>query len=246
MTLLAVERIKLFSTRSPWWSIVLALGLTIGFAAMMALQSGPEFPLSVPATQSGYQFGLIVVMVMAVLAVTTEYRFGTIKTTFQAVPNRTAVLLAKAVLVAALALLLGEIAAFGSWGVAQVVAPEADLAITTADQWRRLAGLGPVFAGSAVLALAVGILIRQTAGAVSLVMVWTMLVESLVGVIPTIGQDIQKWMPFQAAGHFLTGSGAVGAPSDMPLGPWGSLAYFLAIATGMLIIALVVARRRDA
>ncbi|MDR7302119.1 hypothetical protein [Haloactinomyces albus] len=244
MTLLAVERIKLFSTRSPWWSIFLALGLTIGFAGMMALQSGPEFPLSLSMTQTGYQFGLIVTMVMAVLAVTTEYRFGTIKATFQAVPNRAAVLLAKTALIAVLALLIGEAAAFGSWGVAQVVAPEADLAITTAEHWRQLAGLGPVFAGSAVLALAVGILIRQTAGATSLVLVWSMLVEGLIGMIPTIGQDIQEWTPFMMADHFLSGS--VGGPYDMPLSPWGSLVYFLAIATALLIIALVTAHRRDA
>ncbi|RCW47132.1 ABC-2 type transport system permease protein [Halopolyspora algeriensis] len=244
MTLLAVERIKLFSTRSPWWSMFLALGLTIGFAAMMALQSGPEFPLTLSMTQVGRQFGILVVLVMGVLTVTTEYRFGTIKATFQAVPNRTAALLAKTALIAVLALLIGETAAFGSWGVAQVVAPEADLAITTSEQWRMLVGLGPIFAGSAVLALAVGVLIRQTAGAVTLVIAWSMLVEGLVGMIPTIGEDIQNWMPFMMANHFLTGS--AGDSSDMPLGPWGALAYFVAIAVGMLIIALITAHRRDA
>ena len=39
-------------------------------------------------------------MVMATLAVTTEYRFGTIRATFQAVPNRTRTLLAKTTVVA--------------------------------------------------------------------------------------------------------------------------------------------------
>lgn len=246
MTLLAVERIKLFSTRSPWWSTFLALALTIGFAGLMASQVGPSFPLTVSMTQAGYQFGLMVVMVMAALAVTTEYRFGTIRATFQAVPNRTGVLLAKTSVVAALALVIGEIAAFGSWGVARVLAPSSDLAIATAEQWRQVAGVGLVFVGGAIFAIAVGILIRQTAGAVTLLLIWSMLVESLISLIPTFGADVQQWMPFTSAGRFLSGGGPMGAASEAPLGPWASLVYFFAMAVGMLIIALIAANRRDA
>ena len=36
MTLLAVERIKLFTTRSPMWCTLAALVVTIGFAALIA------------------------------------------------------------------------------------------------------------------------------------------------------------------------------------------------------------------
>lgn len=242
MTLLAVERIKLFSTRSSWWSIVVALGLTIGFATMMATQTGPEFPLSLGMTQAGHQFGLIVIMVMATLTVTTEYRFGTIRATFQAVPNRTAVMLSKTAIVSGLALLIGEVGAFGSWAAAKIVAPEADIAISSAADWRQVAGTGLVFAGGAVLAVAVGSLIRQTAGAVSLLMIWTFLVESLIALVPKIGSDIQQWMPFVSANRFLSGS----AGAEAPLGPWASLVYFLALAVAMWIIAVITVQRRDA
>jgi ABC-2 type transport system permease protein len=34
--------------------------------------------------------------------------------------------------------------------------------------------------------------------------------------------------------------------TDMPFGPWGSLAYFAAIAVVLLVAALAVANRRDA
>lgn len=242
MTLLAVERIKLFSTRSSWWSIVLALGLTIGFAAMMATQAGSRFPLDIGMTQTGYQFGLIVTMVMATLAVTTEYRFGTIRATFQAAPNRIAVMLSKTTIVTGLALLIGEIGAFGSWAVARFIAPQADLAFSSAADWRQVAGTGLVFAGGAILAVAVGTLIRQTAGAVTLLMIWVFLVESLIALVPDVGRDIQQWMPFVAADRFLSGS----PTGDAPLGPWASLVYFFALAVGMLIIALVSVQRRDA
>ena len=58
----------------------------------------------------------MVMMVMAALAVTTEYRFGTIRTSFQAVPQRAALLLGKTVVVAFLAGVVGLIASFGAWG----------------------------------------------------------------------------------------------------------------------------------
>src|SRR5690625_4977373 len=110
MNLLAVERIKLFSTRSPWWCMVVALALTVGFSALLA--SLYEGTMSITATQSGSQLGLMVVMVLAALSVTTEYRFGTIRSTFLAVPGRTPALLAKTAVVGILALLIGEVAAF--------------------------------------------------------------------------------------------------------------------------------------
>src|SRR5262245_2094920 len=116
MTLFAMERIKLTSTRSPWWCAVLALLTTSGFTALFVGFSESEV-VTVASTQFGSNFGMIVLMVMGALAVTTEYRFGTIRTTFQAVPNRIAVLAAKAAVLALAAGLIGEIAAFATYGL---------------------------------------------------------------------------------------------------------------------------------
>jgi ABC-2 type transport system permease protein len=241
MTLLAVERMKLFSTRSPWWCMFLALALPIGFTALIAAVSDG---MSLSTTQFGYQFGLMVTLVLAALAITTEYRFGTIRATFQAVPNRTAVLLAKTAVVAVLALIIGEIGAFGSWAISTVLQPSSDLAITTAEQWREIAGVGPVFAFSAILAVGVGMLVRQTAGAVTILLLWSLMVESLIALVPEVGQDVQQWMPFVMADHFLKGGGNMAI--DMPLGPWGALAYFAAVTVGVWLIGLAVTYRRDA
>jgi ABC-2 type transport system permease protein len=251
MTLLAVERSKLFSTRSPWWCALLALGLTVGLAALIAAESSEHFPLTVGGTQAGYQFGLMVIMVMATLAITTEYRFGTIRTTFQAVPTRWAVLGAKTAVVAAVAGVVGEATAVASWGVARAIKPSAHLALRSAADWRTVAGVGLVYAAAAVLAVGIGTLVRQTAGAVSIVLVWALLVENLVGLIPGIGPDLREWMPFNAANHFLTaGQPSTGTggppPVRMPFGPWGGLAYFAGIAVAVLIVALVTAEKRDA
>lgn len=256
MTLLAVERIKLFTTRSPWWCALVALALTIGFASlMMGTSDDTEFGATVAATQFGYSFGMSVVMVLAALSVTTEYRFSTIRTTFQAVPNRVAVLLAKAVVVATLALVIGELSAFGSWGVSRLIKPNADLALDSTADWINVAGVGVVYALAALIAVAVGILVRHSAGAIALLMIYSLAVESLIQLIPNVGPDIFKWLPFNVVEKFLTGDGASNTGRNIHAGPplstsvlsqgW-ALAYFAGVAAVLLAVAIGVARKRDA
>jgi ABC-2 type transport system permease protein len=253
MTLLAVERIKLFTTRSPMWCTLAALAVTIGFAALIAGVDTENLP-TIASTQFGYGFGLVVIMVMATLAITTEYRFGTMRATFQAIPNRTSALLAKTTVVAAFAAIIGLIAAFGSVAISKLIRTGADLNINTAFEWRATAGVGLVFAAAAVIAVAVGIMIRHSAGAVSLVLIYSQLVESLVTLIPNVGDDIQKWMPFYVANKFLTGNPdpsnrpiAEGPPPSLSsLSPWWSLAYFAGFALVLLLIAVYSANKRDA
>jgi ABC-2 type transport system permease protein len=256
MTLLAVERIKLFTTRSPWWCALITLVLTIGFSALVVGNSNDaEISATVAATQFGYSFGMAVIMVLAALAVTTEYRFGTIRTTFQAIPHRTSALLAKTTVVALLALVIGELSAFGSWAVGMLLKPNADLALNSSADWINVAGVGAIYALAAVIAVAVGILIRHSAGAIALLLIYALAVESLVRLIPKIGDDIFKWMPFNVAEKFLTGDGAsnmgrnaaAGAPlSTATLSQGWALVYFAAFAIVLLIIAISSANRRDA
>jgi ABC-2 type transport system permease protein len=77
-----------------------------------------------------------------------------------------------------------------------------------------------------------------------------MLAEGLVGLIPKAGVKIQAWLPFMNATHFLSmGADSPeqgGAGVDFKLSQWGSLAYFAGIAVALLVVALVVAKRRDA
>lgn len=164
MSLITVERIKLFSTRSPWWCMIVAAVLSIGLAALATgFASGPDELRVTPAmTQFGVGLGQMVIMVMAALAVTTEYRFGTIRTSFQAVPQRAALLLNKTIVVATLAAVVGLVASWGSWAIGSLLASGADMTIDTAAEWRLMFGQGLVYGFAAIFAVAVGILIRQS------------------------------------------------------------------------------------
>ncbi|WP_034267958.1 ABC transporter permease [Haloechinothrix halophila] len=253
MTLLAVERIKLFTTRSPWWCAAVTLAIVIGFAALMAGTAENDTWISVGSSQFGYGFGLAVIMVLAALSITTEYRFGTIKSTFLAVPNRPAALLAKTGVVALLALVIGELAAFGALGVSALMAPSADLALNSAADWKQVAGVGIVYALTAVMGVAVGALIRHSAGAISALLIYAVVVEPLVPLIPQFGDDIYKWLPFNVVEKFLSGSGEAlgggqaGPPlSTSTLSPAMALTYFAGVAAVLLTTAILVVRKRDA
>jgi ABC-2 type transport system permease protein len=241
VTLLAVERIKLFSTRAPVWCIATALVLTIGVTAGLTMLDPVGEGPTPSSTQTMYILGLTVIMVMATLSVTTEYRFGTMRTTFQAVSSRSRALLAKATVLAIVAGLVGEVSSFGSWGVAKLIAHSPDTDIHTAAEWRQIAGMGLVYAIAAVLAVAVGALLRQSAAAVAVLLVFPLLVEQLVEIIPRVGDRLHDWMPFVAASQF-----ASTADRGLPYGPWGGLAYFAAIAAALLVAALAVVEKRDA
>ncbi|MGW6278924.1 hypothetical protein [Kribbella sp. NPDC055071] len=249
MSVITVERIKLFSTRSPWWCMIVAAVLTLGLAALAA--GFTKDGVTIGLTQGGAQLSQMVMMVMAALAVTTEYRFGTIRTSFQAVPQRASLLLGKTAVVAGLSAVVGLVASFGAWGIGNIFADGADLSINTGAEWRLLAGQGLVFALSAVIAVAVGILIRQSAGAIAILILWPLLVENLFNLIPKVGDDMSRWSPFQNAASFLNqgqdfGSNGPGADAQYALGPWWALLYFAGWAAVLLAIALFSASKRDA
>ncbi|GAA0570788.1 hypothetical protein HPO96_33075 [Kribbella sandramycini] len=249
MSVITVERIKLFSTRSPWWCMIVAAVLTLGLAALASAFT--EGQVTIGLTQGGAQLSQMVMMVMAALAVTTEYRFGTIRTSFQAVPQRAALLLGKTTVVAVLSALVGLIASFGAWGIGNVFGGGSDLAIDTGAEWRLLAGQGIVFALSAVIAVAIGILIRQSAGAIAILILWPLLVENLLNLIPKVGDDMSRWSPFQNAASFLNqgqdfGIEGAGGPSQYALTPGWALLYFAAWAVALMAIALFSASKRDA
>jgi ABC-2 type transport system permease protein len=245
MSLIAAERIKLVSTRSPWWSAGLAVLASVGLSALIAVSTTQEGQVgTVASTQLGYVLGMAVVMLMATLAVTTEYSVGTIRTTFLAVPGRAPALVAKAIVVGALAAVIGLVAAFGAWAVSLVLLPGYDLSLAGPDDWRHVAGVGLVYLIAAVIAMSVGTLVRHTAGAVSLVLVWALMAEQLLGLIPGVGTTVGPWLPFTAAKDFLTADGSSAGLLDA--GPWASLVYFALVAAGLLAVAVAVARRRDA
>ncbi|QRP46142.1 hypothetical protein [Amycolatopsis sp. FDAARGOS 1241] len=247
MNVLRAERIKLFSTRAPWWCGALSVVAPIGFTALFFLLAGPEITANVGNTQLATGNGRTVALVLAVLAATSDASWGTLRLTFQAVPARVPALLAKGAVVFVVCAVLGLLAGVGSWGVATLVSPDADLSLHSGADWRVVLGQTVTFALTGLLGVGVGLLLRSTALALALVLVWTQLVEGLVLLIPNFGPAVYPWLPFFAAGQFAGGDFTRTALHVAPaFGPWGYLGYFGGICVALFVAGVISADRRDA
>lgn len=248
---LSVERIKLFSTKSPYWCFGVILFAVWGLALTIALvDDGDE--ATVFTTQIGSAMGLMTFLVMAVLTVTTEYRFGTIRNSFLAVPQRAMVLVSKTVLMAFIGAVTGAIASLGAFLLVKILAkdPDIPLELNSSSDFRMVLGYAALYAIGAVLAIGVGTLVRQSAGAVTALLLWPLLVETLLMLIAGI-RDLVPFLPFNAAFNFVSAGGHGGMFGrtefivDGPSAEQG-LVIFLITAVVIWLLALLSLYRRDA
>lgn len=232
---LNAERIKLTTTRSPLWSAVAVAVLSLGLAAIQASTVYGPGPLEPQKAAMGVAvFGVPVLMILSALTVTNEYRSGLIRTTFMAVPNRTLVLVAKAIVAAA----------FSSFYAAVMVVASIVVAGSHFD-WRLVGAIALYAALSAVLGVGVGALLRASAGAVSLLLLWPLVAEPLLGNMPNISTEVGPYLPFGNAFRFVDVQWLYPYYA-MPWGPIGSIVYFAGVAAVVFVAALVTVNKRDA
>lgn len=244
---LDAERIKLSTTRSPLWSVVGVAVLSFGVAALQGWSAYGYTPLAPGKAALGVAvFGVPVLMVLSSMTVTGEYRTGLIRTTFLATPNRTKVLIAKAVVCAAFSSVCAVVMVLGAVLVARLFAEPvigAELSPTNPATWSVAGGFALYAALAAVLGVGVGALVRFAAGAVAALLLWPLVAEPLLGNMPNL--EAGPWLPFANMFRFL-GVEWLFPTYDMPWGEVGSLVYFLAWVAAVFIAAVVVVNRRDA
>jgi ABC-type transport system involved in multi-copper enzyme maturation permease subunit len=203
--------------------------------------------------------GLIAVVVIGVMFITAEYRRGLIRTTFAASPRRGRVLAAKAIVLAAVTFTAGLIATAITVPLGGHLLHENGYPIyptPALTEARVVLGTAGLLAVSAVLALAVGALLRRSAGAVTVVIVGIVLpylLAILSGVLPAAAEEwlvrvtpaaafaIQQSIPVypQVDAAYTPGTGY------FPLAPWAGFAVLCAWTVAALALAVFVLRRRD-
>src|SRR5262245_65101549 len=114
--------------------------LSMGLAALQGATAYGAAPLPPQKAAMGVAvFGVPVLMVLAAITVTGEYRSGMIRTTFMATPNRTMVLVAKAVVAAAFSAVYAAVMTIVAVVVAHVMTPPlagSQLSFIDPDTWR--------------------------------------------------------------------------------------------------------------
>ncbi len=207
---------------------------------------------------AGLFAGLIAIVVVAAMFITVEYRRGLIRTTLAANPRRGRVLAAKAVVGGSAGFVTGLVAACIAIGIGlpyQRNQGSYVLPVSLPTEVRVIVGTAAMAGLAAMLAVAIGAILRRSAAAVTAVIVAIVLPFLLsVTVLPASAAAwVLRLTP--AAGFAIEQSipnypqvTTVLSPAqgNYPLPPWGGFAVLCAWSTAALAVAYVLLRRRDA
>lgn len=249
LALLDAERIKLTTIRSPLWTAVGVAVLSLGLAALQGATAYDFATLPPQKAAIGVAiFGVPVMMILASMTVTGEYRSGMIRTTFMATPNRAAVLAAKAIVAALFSAVYTAAMVVGSIMTARMFAKSfvgSQLSLTELASWRAVGAVAMYAALAAVLGVGVGALLRTSAGAVAVLLLWPLVAEPILGNLPSIASAVGPYLPFSNILLVIDVQWLYPAYA-MPWGVLGSLVYFIAVVAAVFGAAIVVLDRRDA
>jgi ABC-2 type transport system permease protein len=249
LDLLASEWTKFRSVRSTYWSLLVAVATPIGTSALVAFafsnapaSAGPP-PDPMLAQVVSLEYAVIAVSVLGVLAFSAEYSTGLIRTTFTAAPRRRAVLAAKAAILGAVTLAAGELVAFVSFFEAQAILARQDQGVSLGRPGVAGAVLaaGLLLCVCALLGLALGSIIRHTAGGIAATIA-VIIVPSVLGLLPA------PWSGRLGRFTLLDAARQVTAlhPAANLFSPGWSLLVLLAWPAVGLAAAAILITRRDA
>lgn len=238
---IASEWTKIRSVRSTMWSLGVMLLLVLGIGALITFFMATALEDGVPEGESpltlgfiGVLLGVMPVITLGVLTIASEYGTGMIRSTLTACPSRGRVLAAKSIvfflLVFTLTLVVTALSGVLMTGVLG--------GYTSGDEWlRATVGVSLYVALLGLFSLAIGSLIRHSAGAITimigvvllpLVLALFMMSESLSEVRTFL---LEYSIPSQLAVFYGTAMGDSGPTGWSPLPMMGGLtAVFLGLA----------------
>jgi ABC-type transport system involved in multi-copper enzyme maturation permease subunit len=206
----------------------------------------------------GVFIGLLIMVVIATMFITVEYRRGLIRTTLAASPRRGRLLAAKAVVIGLLTFLLGSAAVAVAVIAGSRISHDGGTYVLPAGwpaEARVILGTGAMLAVASVLALSIGTMLRRSVAAVAAVIV-AIVLPYILGVSGVLPASASEWVlrVTPAAGFAIEQSvpqyqqvvGHYGPPDYFPLAPWSGLAVLCAYAAVALAVAAWLLRRRDA
>ena len=249
----ASEWIKLRSLRSTVYSLLAAIGLTVGLGILISAlrandfnQHGPPGPQFDPTVVSlrGVYLAQLPIGVLGVLAITGEYATGMIRATLAAVPRRLPVLWAKALVFAAVVFVVGCVASLIAFEGGQAMLSGAGFHVGLGSPGAARAVLGGALYLTVVglLGVGLGFLIRNTAGAIATLFGLLLVLPAIVNALPASLYDhVFRYLPMVAGTQVMT---TVRDPSL--LSPWHGIGVFALYAVVAIAAGAVALKRRDA
>ncbi|MEW1635615.1 ABC transporter permease [Streptomyces sp. NPDC093801] len=250
---LASEWTKLTSVRSTLWTLGSLVALVVGVGMLAVVQTASRdyesLPYPAPAL-FGLMVGQLAVIVLGVLTISSEYGTGLIRTTLTAAPDRLRVLTAKYLVFGSVAFLTTtcSVGFVGLWAAILHSGPAAG-PHGLAEWAGALAGCAYVTL-LGLLALAVGALVRHSAGAIAVML-------GLVTMPPVLGSILMAWPVTSGVGSVVLrynapvglfqlfgvqDGGVAGStmPSDV-----AQMTLLVLVTAGAIAASYAVVRRRD-
>jgi ABC-2 type transport system permease protein len=247
------EWTKFWTVRSTVWSLLIATVLTVGFPILASTVISSHWSHRSPAENAhfnpldpalvGSLIAQLVIGVLGVLVITGEYSTGMIRASLAAVPKRLPVLWGKALVFAAVTFVLMLPAVVIAFFASQSI-----LSAHRAYSWshpgveRAVIGAALYLTVVALLSLALGAILRNTAGGIAAFAAIFFVLPPLMNVLPTSWNNaISPYLPSNAGGAIMQLH-----RDSTTLAPWTGFAVFMAYALVGLAVAAVLLVRRDA
>jgi ABC-2 type transport system permease protein len=232
---------KMRSTRT---NLGLLAGLVVLILLSVLLNGLISKPAELATLQDQYMLlsagtaGALFAALIGVMAITGEFRHGTIRPTFVVTPSRMRVLAGKVVASLLMGIVFGFVAIGLSFGIGYAILAGRGiaLALDTGDVLWLVFGTPAITAAWAALGVGVGALVRNQVGAVIGLIVWAMVIDNLLrGLVPRIG------------GYTPVGASAaiVSDPSEYVLSLAPGAAVLLVYVAFALAAGALLLRRRD-
>lgn len=196
------------------------------------------------ATLQGTLIAQLIIGVLGVLVITSEYATGLIRSTLAAVPRRLPVLWAKAAVITATTLPVMLVTTLAAFFGGQALIGSGDIATASLGDpgvLRAVLGTAGYLTGIALFGLAVGTLLRSTAAAISTLFGVVFLLPGLGSILLPASwrDDVLQYLPSNAGSAF---SSVIPGPELLSPGP--GLAVFIAwIAVALALAAFALKRR---
>jgi ABC-2 type transport system permease protein len=244
------ELTKFLALRSTRWTLIAFPIVGVALGILIGALTGAHWPdMSAGSRRvwdptnnvlAGLMPGYLVVPVLGVLMMSSEYGSGSIRSTLLAVPRRRTVLAAKSAVFAALTLVACEVVTFATFIAGQSVMGSAPRAtFGQPGVLRALLLSGAYLALMGLFGLGLGTIIRRSGPAVAvyagLALVIPMFLQSVPG-------NLWRYGPIMILANSV---GAVKIPPGLP-SPWVGFAVMALYTTLTMAVAAVVLVRRDA
>jgi len=248
------EWLKMRTLRSSWLILILAVGSMAGVGIVIAWSTANDWTHMRPRQQarfdplgdplSGFNLAQLAISVLGVLLIAGEYSGGMIRASLAAVPKRLPVLWAKLAVFLTITVVTMLPTSLVTFFVCQRLLSSRHIQTTwtAPNVARSVIGVGLYLTVVAALAIGLGAIVRNVAGAIAAVVGVLLVLPVVASALPqTWGDRINKWLPSNA------GQALMSVRSDnTSLSPWRGFFVFAAYAIASLIAAAVLLRHRDA